>query len=116
MKKLSVLLICLAIFSLLLSGCAKCINVEYNDVEVTIVGAYHQPSRILSVCIGKTVVPIRRPDIYQITVEYGGRYYKFDDIDIYNKYDNMIGQTIKAKSELKTYDDGSTQYRIASIY
>lgn len=114
-KFLMVLVMVTMIFSL--AGCSKCISVEHENVEVTIVDEYHKPATtvmeynvIYKMPMSKTV-----PATYKITVEYNGAEYVLTDSDTYNLYKNKVGQVVTGTLEIRSYDDGSIKYNIISL-
>ncbi len=107
-----VVIVCL-IF--LLAGCKKCINTEYENVEVTIVDEYHRGSYSVPMRIGKVTTIQTHPAVYRITVEYNSIEYTISGSDTYNKYKDKVGQTTTGTLEIRTYDDGSVRYSITEL-
>lgn len=99
----------------ILTGCAKCINTEYENVEVNIVDEYHRGMYVTPISAGKVTTMVTHPAVYKITVEYNGVKYTISGSDTYNKYKDMVGQTTTGTLEIKTYDDGSIRYDITSL-
>lgn len=99
----------------ILTGCAKCINTEYENVEVNIVDEYHSGMYVTPISAGKVTTMVTHPAVYEITVEYNGVKYTISGSDTYNKYKDMVGQTTTGTLEIKTYDDGSIRYDITSL-
>lgn len=112
MKKILILSVFIL---LLLTGCAKVINVEYENVEVVVVDEDYTAMWLQSVKCGGATTLITHPARYEITVEYNGAKYTLDDEDTYEKYKNKIGQTVNGTMEVKTYDDGTVKYDIWSL-
>lgn len=112
--KILVLLL-LAVLACNLVGCAKCINTEYKNVEVTIVDEHHRAMWMQPVPAGKVTTYITHPAVWEITVEYDGAEYTLNDHSTYDKYENKIGQTVTGKLEIRTYDNGSVGYDIVSL-
>lgn len=110
---LGFLFVLILLFGLI--GCAKCINTEYKNVEVTVVDKYYRGAWIQLIFTGKTTMMIPHPAEYRITVEYNGIEYTISGIDTYNKYKDKIGQTAIGILEIQTYDDGSIEYDITSL-
>lgn len=108
-------LLLLAILVFCLVGCAKCINTEYENVEVTVVDEYHRAMWIQPIFNGKTTTMITHPAIYRITVEYNDIEYTISGSDTYNKYKNKVGQIVIGALEIRTYDDGTVKYDIVSL-
>ena len=112
---LSILMVVFLAFALF--GCAKCINTEYKDVEVTVVGKYYKDSHTKVEYNVPLKMPMtkRVPATYQITVEYDGANYTIDGVDTYNKYKDLVGQTTIGTLEICTYDNGTTRKRITKL-
>lgn len=109
----SILLVLCLVF--VLTGCAKCISTEYENVEVRIVDKFYQGARAIPVSTGKTITIHAIPPVYRITVEYNGVEYTISGSDTYDKYKEMIGYTAIGTLEICTYDDGSISYDIISL-
>ena len=107
------LLLVVLIFSL--AGCAKCISIEYENVEVSIVDKYHSAMWMQPIHTGKVTTFITHPAIWEITVEYDGVEYTVSGSDTYKNYKDKIGQTTTGELEIKTYDDGTVKYDIVSL-
>lgn len=105
----------LAILAVSLAGCAKCISVEYEQVEVTVVDKFHRAMWMQPVLAGKVTTFITHPEVWDITVEYKGVEYTIGGSDTYEKYEDKIGQTAIGELEIKTYDDGTVKYDIVSL-
>lgn len=114
-KLLSILIIVCLTFALF--GCAKCIRTEYNDVEVTIVDEYYKASHTKVEYNIPLKMPMtkRIPAVYRIAVEYDGANYAIDGVDTYNKYKDLVGQTVIGTLETCTYDNGTTIKRITKL-
>lgn len=114
MKKIIVaILICIMAMSLM--ACAKCINTETKEVEVTISDSYYQGSYITFIRSGKVNVPINHPAVYNIKATYNEKTYTVSGYDTYNKYKDKIGEKAKATLVTKTYDNGKTYNNITEI-
>lgn len=98
-----------------LTGCAKCISTEYENVEVNIVDEYHRGMYVTPIRAGKVTTMVTHPAVYRITVEYNGVEYTISGSDTYNKYKDMVGQTTTGTLEIRTYDNGSVRYDITSL-
>ena len=110
---LTFLVFVILIFSL--TGCAKLVNKECENVEVSIVDKYHRGMYVTPVFNGKTTTMITHPAVYRITVEYNGVEYTISGSDTYNKYKEKVGQTATGTLEIRTYDDGSVKYDITAL-
>lgn len=107
MKKIILTISLFMIMMFGLTGCAKLINTEYKNVEVSIVGKYHRPVRMVNKAV--------QPALHRITVEYDGVQYNVVGNSTYNKYKNMVGQTAMGTLEIRTYDDGTVKYDIVEL-
>ena len=105
-------IVCL-MFSLV--GCAKLVNKECENVEVSIVDKYHRGMYMTPVFNGKTTTMITHPAVYRITVEYNGVEYTISGSDTYNKYKEKVGKTTIGTLEIRTYDDGTVKYDITEL-
>lgn len=112
-KILPLLLLVVLIFSL--TGCTKCINTEYENVEVTVIDEYYRAKYIQPIYNGKSIIMVNHPAVYNITVEYNGIEYTIDDSDTYNKYKDKVKQTAIGTLEIRTYDNGTIKYDIVSL-
>lgn len=101
----------------LFTGCAKCIDVQSSETEVTITDVYHRSSYTTMQynAATKTMKPHIHPAVYRITVTYNGADYYFHDATTYKKCEDRIGETVTATLETRTYDDGTKRYGIVSI-
>ena len=98
-----------------LTGCAKVINTEYKEVDIKITDRYYRAPYVTPVRSGKVTTFITHPAIYRIYVEYKGVKYTLSGSSIYHKYKNKIGQTVKGKLKIYTYDDNTIEYKIIEI-
>ena len=112
-KIFTILLLTILGFNLV--GCAKCINTEYSNVEVTIVDKYHHGMWMQPMHVGKVTTYVTHPSVWRIIVEYNGVKYTIDNSDTYKKYKDKIGQKTIGKLEIDTYDDGTVTYNIVSL-
>ena len=110
---IAVLLLVAIIFSTV--GCAKCVGVEYESVEVTVVDEYHRGVFLTPIITGKVTTFVTHPAVYRITVEYDGAEYTVNGSDTYYDYKDKIGQIVIGELEIATYDDGSVKYNIVGL-
>jgi YHS domain-containing protein len=94
---------------LTLNGCAKIINTEYEDVEVTVIDSYYDPEWF------QPAVLITHSATYEITVEYDGKIFYFSGSEIYDRYKDKVGETVTGVLATYTYDDGSTKKVITEL-
>lgn len=111
MKKIILLVLVLFLFT----GCAECISVEQQEVDVKIVEAYHRPSYCVPMRVGKVTTIMTYPAIYRITIEYNDKKYTINGSQAYHKYKDKVNQTVKGILEIRTYDDDTVKYNIISI-
>ena len=114
MKKI---LLITAMFFLVIQlfGCAKCINTEYETVEVTVVDEYHRGMYMTPMKVGKVTTMQTHPAVYRITVEYNGVEYSINGKEIYDIYKDMVGKKVNATLEIKYYDNESVRYDIIEL-
>ena len=122
MKKMftSVALLLIVLFLIImpimiLTGCAKLVSTDYETVDVTIVDEYHRSAYSTPIRVGKVMTIRHYPAVYKIYVDYNGVQYPFSGHDIWEQYKNMIGCTVPATMEIKTYDDGTIKYDVTAI-
>lgn len=111
-----VLIIMLIAVLVVLTGCAKVINTEYKEVDVKITDTYHRAAYVTPIRAGKVSSVVTHPAVYRTYVEYEGVEYTLSGSGIYGKYKNKIGQTIKGKLKIDTYDDNTIRYDIIEIW
>ena len=105
------ILISLIIVLIFLTGCNKVVKTEYQDVNVKIVDVCHQDMSLYRVG-GMTMY---KPSKHEVTVEYNGVTYKFDNEKLYNKYKSKIGKDVPAVLTIFTYEDGKVSEDIAEL-
>lgn len=114
MKKfLSVITIICLIISLF--GCAKLVNIEYQEVEVTITDEYYRGMYVTPMRVGKVTTMQTHPAVYRITVEYNGIEYTISGSDTYNKYKDKVGEIAIGTLEIRTYVDGTVRHNITEL-
>ena len=114
MKKiLSIMMIICLIITL--TGCAKLVSTEYENVEVNVVDIYHKAMWLQPMRCGKVTTFITHPARYETIIEYEGIEYTIDDRDTYDRYKDKIGQTAIGTLEILTYDDGTVKYNITEL-
>ena len=100
----------------MLTGCAKIINTEYKEVDVKITDTYHRAAYVTPIHAGKVTSVVTHPAIYRTYIEYEDVEYSLSGSGIYYKYKNKIGQTVKGKLKIGTYDDNTIRYDIIEIW
>jgi hypothetical protein len=117
MKRINRIFALLLLTTIVISivGCAKCISIEHQQVEVTIVDEYHRGAWLQPIIINGKTSFINHPAVWQIIVEYNGINHTISGSDTYNKYKDKIGQTAIGELEIRTYDDGTVKYYIVSL-
>lgn len=114
MKKAVRLLLAICL-TLLLSGCAKCINTDYKNVQVRIVDEYHRGAYFTPIYTGKSYSVVYHPAVHRITVEYNGAEYTISGHDTYEKYSGRVGEFAVGCLRIREYDDGTTEYDIVGL-
>jgi hypothetical protein len=110
---LNIITILCLIFAL--TGCAKLVNTEYSDVEVTITDSYYRGMYITPVYNGKSFTYITHPATYRITVRYNNVEFDISGSETYDKYKDKIGETAIGVLKICTYDDGTVKYNITEL-
>lgn len=96
-------------------GCAKLINTEYKNVDVTVVDKYYHSAWVQPVFIGKTVRHVAHPAEYKIIVEYENTEYRISGANVYDRYKDKVGQQAVGTCEVCTYDNGMVKYDIIDL-
>ena len=115
MKRILIFML-IAVLMVVLTGCAKIIKTEYKTVDVEITDKYHRAAYLTPIRAGKVTTMVTHPAVYRIYVKYEGVEYTISGSGIYNQYKNKIGQTIKGKLRIDTYDDKTVRYDIVEIW
>ena len=115
MKKNKVLAILLSFSTLLFSGCAKVINTEQKQVEVTVVDSYYHSAYVTPVRAGKVTTFMHHPATYKIYVNYNDVQYALYGSEIYYFYKDKIGQKAIGTLEVKYYDNGNIKQNIIAL-
>lgn len=98
-----------------LTGCAKLVSTEYQNVEVEIIDEYHRGMYITPIFNGKTTTMITHPATYRITIKYNNVEYDISGRDTYEKYCDKVGQSTVGILEICTYDNGTVKYEIVEL-
>lgn len=96
-------------------GCAKLVKTEETTVEVTIVDSYHRAAWSQPMMAGKVMTVIHHPAQYRIDVVYNDVEYSISGSTTYHTYKDMVGETVSATLETRTFDDGTVKYDIISL-
>lgn len=117
MKKRILAFLVFAIMILSLTGCAKLVSTEYENVEVKITDVYYKPSYTTTTYNVALKMPMvqAHPAVYRITIEYNGIEYTLSDSDTYNKYKDKVGQMVAGTLRIRTYDDGTVKHDITEL-
>lgn len=112
MRKVLTCVLIVLVLCTLLTGCVQCVSTETSTAQVKIVDKKYRTGSATPVYGGGA---IRRPAIYQITVEYNGEMYNISGQSTYRKYANQVGKMANATLETRKYDDGTVRYDIVSL-
>ena len=105
----------IAPMAILLTGCAKVIDTEYETVKVEIVNEYHRAGYSTPVRVGKVWTVRHHPALYRIHVMYNDVQYTIGGSDAWHKYKGMVGKTVSATLEIRTYDNGTVKHNITAL-
>ena len=114
MKKAAKLLLIIGLM-LLLSGCTKCINTSYENVEVRITNEYCRGAYFTPIHTGNATNMIYHSAVYRIMVEYNGVEYAINGRGTYEKYSGRVGELVVGCLRIREYDDGTTEYDIIGL-
>lgn len=104
----------LLVVALLLTGChiAKEVSREVELVNAIVTGVDYDPPFSRPVMVGKVMTIHRTPADYDVFVEYEGLTLTIDDRNLYEMYENRIGDTIQVKKVTIYYDNGDMRQRL----
>lgn len=90
---------------------------ECKEVEVFIVDKYYKAEHtsVIYNAAAKAPMVVTKPAIYKIKVKYNNKEYVVEGENIYNKYNNRIGDTVIGILEKCTYKHGSVKYNIIDL-
>lgn len=111
-----VLIFMLIAVLVVLTGCAKLVNTEYETVDVKITDKYYRSAYMTPVRAGKATTFVTHPAVHRIYIEYKGVEYTISGSTVYHQYKDKIGQTVKGKLKIDTYDDESIKYSITELW
>ena len=84
-------------------------NIEYKEVEVTIVDSYYRSSYY------NPALRIVNASLYQITVIYENHELIINDEKYYIKYKDKIGKKVKAILKISIFTNGKNGYEIIEL-
>lgn len=104
----------LLVVALLVSGCAitKEVSREVELVDAVVTGVDYDPPYSRPVMVGKVITIHRTPADYDVFVEYNGCTATIDDKELYNYYENRIGETIQMEYITITYKNGEVRHKL----
>lgn len=107
----------LLVVALLLTGChiAKEVSREVELVNAIVTGVDYDPPFSRPVMVGKVMTIHRTPADYDVFVEYEGLTLTIDDRNLYEMYENRIGDTIQVKKVTIYYDNGDMRQRLEQV-
>ena len=92
------------------------INTEFTKVSVSITDAYSRGVRTTLIPAANNMyIPITRPPIYKIYVNYENTEYIVYGEKVYKEYKNKIGKTVIGTLEIRTYKNGKKIYDIVDL-
>lgn len=104
----------LLVVALLMTGCtiAKETSREVELVDAIVTGVDYDPPRNQPMMVGKIMTFQYIPADYDVFVEYEGLTLTIDDRNLYEMYENRIGDTIQVKKVTIYYDNGDMRQRL----
>lgn len=109
MKRLFAILLAILLV-LTFAGCAEVKEQDSILVPAILVDTHYKGMWLQPVVTGKSVTMIHHPADYDLNFEYEGQRYNLDvDSDIYNTYENAVGQEFDMELVTTVYDDDTTE-------
>lgn len=104
----------LLVVALLMVGCTitKEVSRETELVDAIVTSVDYDPPRTHPMMVGKVMTIRRIPADYDIYVEYNGITTSIDSRELYEYYENRIGETIQMEYITITYSNGEVRYRL----
>lgn len=104
----------LLVVALLMTGCAiaKETSREVELVNAIVTGVDYDPPRNQPMMVGKIMTFQYIPADYDVFVEYEGLALTIDDRNLYEMYENRIGDIIQVKKVTIYYDNGDMRQRL----
>jgi len=104
----------LLVVALLLTGChiAKEVSREVELVDAIVTSVDYDPPRNQPMMVGKIMTFQHIPADYDIYVEYNGIIASIDSKELYEYYENRIGETIQMEYITITYNTGEVRYKL----
>ena len=109
---ISFILILVGIILLTLVGCAKVTNTETTVVDGTVIGTQHISARMTPVKVGKVITFVRHPAKNYVDIQYNDITISVNDSELYDYYNDHIGETIECNLITDYYDNGKTKTRL----
>lgn len=109
MKRLfAIMLAILLVFTFV--GCAEIKKQDSMLVHAILVDTHYKRAWIQPIISGNSVMMINHPADYDLIFEYEGQRYNLDvDKDIYNTYENAVGQEFDMELVTTVYDNDTTE-------
>lgn len=109
MKRLFAIMLAI-ILVLTFAGCAEVKEQDSILVSAILVDTHYKGMWIQPIISGKSVMMINHPADYDLIFEYEGQRYNLDvDRDIYNTYENAVGQKFNMELVTIVYDNDTTE-------
>lgn len=109
MKRLFAIILAILLV-LTFAGCAEIKEQNSTSVSAVLVDTHYKSMWIQPVISGKIITNIIHPADYDLIFEYEGQRYNLDvDSDIYNTYENAVGQEFDMELVTTVYDNNTTE-------
>ena len=109
MKRLFAILLAILLV-LTLAGCAEVKEQDSMLVPAILVDTHYKSMWLQPVVTGKLVTMIHHPADYDLIFEYEEQRYNLDvDSDIFNTYENAVGQEFDMELITTVYDNNTTE-------
>lgn len=106
------IIVLIAIILLCFVGCTELINTETQEVDATVTDIYHQAMWLQPIKCGKITTYITHPAQYKVTFVYEDITLTVDDKELYDRYKDKIGTTVKCDLITEYYDDNSVRQKL----
>ena len=94
-NKVIIIIASLLVILYTFTGCSELVSKEETVVDVKIIDTYKRASYTTPLKVGKVTSIITHPAVYKVYVDYDGTKFTLTGKDVYEKYENKVGQTVK---------------------
>lgn len=88
---------------------------QITEVPVRIVASYRNDGKLRPVFKDKKLSLVRRPDQFEVTVEYAGDHYVIEDETIYYQFFDRVGDEVIGVLQKQSLSDGAVTKRFIDL-